>query len=362
MKASAKMKLWGGKMGSLVDDEEIDVAAITKEFEDLKDKRGRTLEQYMMGARLKARSLALYAPISPDAPLVGIDRGWTFGLPWAKSLGGVAEPGSEIAAKKMIGFDVETRKLGLGPDEGEDYLDPLGFAKLYDRNFDFNGVMTYPHVQWLRESELKHGRICMLAVVGFVVQALGAHIPGYPTSDNLFTALDTCYADKTAQLGMVQIWIFITFCEGLNYPRNMWIGRGNREAGDFGWDPLNFKKGKSEKEMETLKLKELKNGRLAMMGVASIATAHVIPGSVPLWGGLFAHRDGGLCGETPVAVQPPVSPSKTAAHYSTATIFSSMVWSKTGIKAGDLAPKQLKAVQITGVDCLVGKTEGGKIS
>jgi nitrite reductase/ring-hydroxylating ferredoxin subunit len=54
-------------------------------------------------------------------------------------------------------------------------------------------------------------------------------------------------------------------------------------------------------------------------------------------------------------------PSKTAAKYSTATIFPSLVWSKTGIRAGDLAPKQLKAVEITGVDCLVGKTEGGKI-
>jgi len=341
------------------DDEDIDVAAITKEFEGLKDKRGRSLDQYIMGARLKLRHDALHAPISPDAPLVGKDRGWSFGLPWAKSIGGAAEPGSELYAQKLIGFDVETRKLGLGPDEGETYWDPLGFAKLYDRNFDFNNVMTYPHVQWLREAEIKHGRICMLAFVGFVFQALGARIPGYPVSNDLWTALDTCYADRTAQLGMVQIWIFITFCEGLNYPRNMWIGKGNREPGDFGWDPL--KLGKT-RDMETAKLKELKNGRLAMVGVASIGIAHAIPGSVPLWGNLFnAHREGGLCGETPANFYPPAPAGKTAAKYSTATIFPSLVWSKTGIKSGDLAPRQLKAVEITGVDCLVGKTEGGKI-
>lgn len=39
--------------------------------------------------------------------------------------------------------------------------------------------MTYPHVQWLRESELKHGRCAMLAIVGIFAQQ-SFHIDGYP--------------------------------------------------------------------------------------------------------------------------------------------------------------------------------------
>lgn len=37
--------------------------------------------------------------------------------------------------------------------------------------------------------------------------------------------------------------------------------------GDLGFDPLNFAKGKSVADMNTLKLKEIKNGRLAMIGI-----------------------------------------------------------------------------------------------
>jgi len=57
-----------------------------------------------------------------------------------------AAPGSEKALLTMVGADVET-----GNEPGKPW-DPLGFSKLYDRNFEFNGVMTYPHVQWLREA------------------------------------------------------------------------------------------------------------------------------------------------------------------------------------------------------------------
>merc|ERR1712054_199286 len=101
--------------------------------------------------------------------------------------------------KTMIGADVET--------EGEAW-DPMGFHKLYDRNFEFNNVMGYPHVQWLREAEIKHGRICMLAFVGMVVQQF-YQIPSMPQEPDWTKALAACYDSKLAALGVAQISLFI---------------------------------------------------------------------------------------------------------------------------------------------------------
>ena len=36
--------------------------------------------------------------------------------------------------------------------------------------FDPLGISTWVDVRWLREAELKHGRICMLAATGMIVQ------------------------------------------------------------------------------------------------------------------------------------------------------------------------------------------------
>jgi len=181
-------------------------------------------------------------------------------------------PGSQKACETMVGADVE---IGDGKP-----WDPMGFSKLYDRNFEFNMVMTYPHVQWLREAELKHGRVCMLAFVGVVAQKF-FHVPGYPNASDWLTALDVCYTDKTATLGIIQISLFTMFVEGKYYSGDAWIGQMDREPGDLGFDPLKLTKtpGFNLKEFQ---LKEIKNGRLAMIGVASLAAAHTIPGSVPL--------------------------------------------------------------------------------
>eukprot|EP00960_Hanusia_phi_P053421 762062-Hanusia_phi.AAC.4 len=43
-------------------------------------------------------------------------------------------------------------------------FDPLGFSDYYD-------------VKWLQEAEIKHGRICMLAVVGMVTSSCGCSRP-----------------------------------------------------------------------------------------------------------------------------------------------------------------------------------------
>ena len=57
-----------------------------------------------------------------------------------------------------------TRPAALdGSMVGDVGFDPLGFTEKYD-------------IKWLREAELKHGRVCMLASLGCLVQEF-VHLP-----------------------------------------------------------------------------------------------------------------------------------------------------------------------------------------
>lgn len=49
-----------------------------------------------------------------------------------------------------------------GEEEG---FDPMGFSLAID-------------IRWLREAELKHGRVAMLATVGWISTDLGLRVPG----------------------------------------------------------------------------------------------------------------------------------------------------------------------------------------
>jgi len=259
-------------------------------------------------------------------------------------------PGSEKALAGMVGADVETSGV----------WDPLGFGKLYDRNFDFNQVMTYPHVQWLREAEIKHGRVCMLAFVGALAQQFW-QIPGYPAEPDWTKALAACYAEKLPTLGVIQISVFAMLVEGRWYPDGAWIGQMDREPGDLGFDPLKYLKRPSS-DLKELQLKELKNGRLAMIGLASLAANHAIPGSVPFLNGLglFAQRReeqtlpgaGRLCG---------CSARSCTGRAAKGAAKCNFQWLKTGVKASDLAPTELRALNMAGVDVLVGKSQSGEL-
>merc|ERR1712063_102596 len=94
------------------------------------------------------------------------------------------------------------------------------------------------------------------------------------------------YAEKLPALGIAQISAFAFVVEGRYYPGEGWVGLLDREPGDLGFDPCKLSKrpGFNLKEKQ---LSELKNGRLAMIGVASMAANHAIPGSVPLLDGAF---------------------------------------------------------------------------
>jgi len=59
--------------------------------------------------------------------------------------------------------------------------DPLGLAEL-------GSAST---AAWFRAAELKHARVAMLAVTGYIVQAAGYHFPGMLSSEVSFESLST---------------------------------------------------------------------------------------------------------------------------------------------------------------------------
>jgi len=81
-------------------------------------------------------------------------------------------------------------------------FDPLGFAELYD-------------VKWLREAELKHGRVSMLAVVGWLVTQAGIHLPSpdgiYDSSNPIDAFFKVCVSVFGVIVFGVIVFVSIVF-------------------------------------------------------------------------------------------------------------------------------------------------------
>ncbi|CAM9503408.1 unnamed protein product [Ascophyllum nodosum] len=166
-------------------------------------------------------------------------------------------------------------QIGISNEAGNKVFDPLGLAELHKINPDVN-----PHPKWLQESELKHGRICMLAFVGIITAQLGIYFPGLGyEAVPWYQQFDEFVAKNP--VGLLQLVLFFAVMEGYYYPGDFWSGGGEREAGDYG---LYLKKPTQEK-LDQLRLSELKNGRLAIFAVAAFASEHWISGSVPALSG-----------------------------------------------------------------------------
>ena len=183
-------------------------------------------------------------------------------------------PRAPMRARAALSMKVEDM-VGASVELGGAVWDPLGLASVSEQSPELN---TLPNAKWLREAELKHGRICMLAFVGVLTTASGAHLPTYPTAGWTEAFASAC---KTNPGGMAQIFLAITIIEGNYYPGDMWTGGGDREAGDFGLDIFRRREKTSKEAMDKLRLQELKNGRAAMICMAAFAANELLPGSVP---------------------------------------------------------------------------------
>eukprot|EP00980_Cylindrotheca_fusiformis_P026441 scaffold16171_cov116-Cylindrotheca_fusiformis.AAC.3 len=146
-----------------------------------------------------------------------------------------------------------------GSMAGDVGFDPLGLSEI-----DELGIDLY----WLREAELKHCRLAMLAVVGILQVEIFGPAPGCEaaTAKNQMDAFWQFWGSHPQYIaaGFIAV-MFIEAFSGIATT----TGResGMRAPGDFGLDPLGFKKGDADK-YKRLEAQEVANGRLAMFAAA----------------------------------------------------------------------------------------------
>jgi len=142
----------------------------------------------------------------------------------------------------------------------EDGFDPMGFTLAID-------------IRWLREAEIKHARVCMLATLGWITTDLGFRIPGEPFQVSTIDAHDVlvkfgAMPQMLVWLGYAELFGFLAIIKMMEY-------KTDRKPGDFGLRAFYPKDEKGQYDME---MKELRNGRLAMLAFSGIVTAAVLSG------------------------------------------------------------------------------------
>jgi len=161
---------------------------------------------------------------------------------------------------EYVGASVEFCAFPGAPDEPVAW-DPMRFSELYKVSGN------NPDVAWLREAELKHGRMSMLAIVGVMVQSAGIHFPG--NADISFDNADWATAPQSLPpAAWGQVLLFIGLVEGQNSVGlfDLWNGvTTGREPGCYGPAFGSELLSKDPVAADKMRLKELKNGRLAML-------------------------------------------------------------------------------------------------
>ena len=161
---------------------------------------------------------------------------------------------------------------GISTEVGNVVWDPLGLSDNMDE----------ANLRLIRAAELKHGRVAMLAVVGWVWTATGTHFEGLISTSKGISFADLAAAGNpvlaAAKVPGAGIWQMIFAIGALEV---YWEGKypATECAGNFGVPAVTQDPAKL-KELETI---ELKHGRLAMIGIISFACAVGVPGSVPFY-------------------------------------------------------------------------------
>merc|ERR1719199_2506672 len=167
-----------------------------------------------------------------------------------------------VVPRASVGMMAKSRALPWGecPEHLEGMIGNAGFGPL--------GLSTPQNIKWMREAELEHGRLCMLAWTGYVAVDLGIKFPGAK-----YEALSSFEAhDATARKELFFALLLVGTCETIKISQIYSMMDGtlpNRQPGDFGFDPLKLLTPENEEQYKTA---ELTHGRAAMLAFSGVVT------------------------------------------------------------------------------------------
>jgi len=160
--------------------------------------------------------------------------------------------------------------------------DPLGLAEMGSDET----------IAWYRHAEIKHGRVAMAAFVGWWAVGAGLRLPGELSYGLDFASIPSKGLeawDAVPGWGKAQMLLLAGLIElhdeifhstrGTHYMKGGTPGK-NMVPGLY--DPFGLSTGRSEAAKARGRSVEIKNGRLAMVGIAGMWATATLEGSVPL--------------------------------------------------------------------------------
>jgi hypothetical protein len=193
--------------------------------------------------------------------------------------GGTKKPAWSIAARtEIVSMSAFEGELGVQAPVG--FWDPAGLSSDGD-------VATFKR---RRSIEIKHGRISMLATMGYITPEVVGRFPGYLSKSKGVSFEDIpnglAAISKVPGVGWVQIVAYCFYCEA-----SVAYGEGEKVPGDLGWKPPLLSGFDGEAKQKKLNA-EIANGRLAMVAIIGMFFQDGLTGSA--WGDWELYTDSPL--------------------------------------------------------------------
>ena len=179
------------------------------------------------------------------------------------------EPVEEAApvVEAPAAFDV-TAMAGVTAPFG--FFDPLGLSK----------AVSEERVKYFRESEIKHGRVAMLAALGFPLAEkfhplFGGQInvPSYVAYQE--TPLQTFWPVVVLYIGFIEVFSIVQFESP--FEGKLWTIKASHVPGSYDFDPLD-QAPSDPVAYAAIQNKEINNGRLAMIAIAGMVAQELSTG------------------------------------------------------------------------------------
>ena len=172
--------------------------------------------------------------------------------------------GGNLFVRNAINFGLLDKNSILADGEASVVIGNKGFDPL-------NCSTSISTLRRYREAEIKHGRLAMLGSVGWPLAELyHPYLSKIMNGDNLLTvggkvpSLLNGGLDKINPAFFMAAIIFATTLESASIAKNYEI---ESIPGDLGFDPLKLYNGRDVVTKKNLELKEINNGRLAMVAI-----------------------------------------------------------------------------------------------